>query len=91
MMATGMALGAGSAIAHQAIGSMFGHHYDAPREAPYQSESVSQNELGTMPPPSLEEQVKQNPCYQQTEDFLACLRANPEEIALCQAKMDSLI
>ena len=27
MMATGMAFGAGSAIAHQAIGGMFGHHY----------------------------------------------------------------
>ena len=61
MMATGMALGAGSAIAHQAIGSMFGHHYDAPRDGCLMPQEMisGQNEVVTMPPPAtLEDQVK---------------------------------
>ena len=33
-LATGMAFGAGSAVAHQAIGGLFGHNYGAGMGAP---------------------------------------------------------
>ena len=49
-------------------------------------ESVQQDQLN-----ALEKQVKQNPCYQQTDEFLNCLKLNNSNIGTCQESMDKLV
>ena len=68
----GMAFGAGSEVAHQAVrgimgsGSGSGNH-EAHQQAP---------------------QTVSEPCYQQNQDFMNCLQYNKNDMGMCQNYLD---
>lgn len=72
---TGMAFGAGSEIAHQAVrgimgsGSGSGHQ----QEAPMQSSAP---------------ETQQDPCYYQNQDFMSCLQRSANDVSACQSFLD---
>jgi len=72
-IAQGMAFGAGSEVAHQAVRSVMGgssHHTEqAQSSAP---------------------QTQADPCFNQNQDFLSCLKASPNDISMCQSYLDIL-
>ena len=91
-LATGMAMGAGSEIAHQAIrgimgggSSGHGHHQQAPvQQAPMQQAPVQYAQ------PAAYGQEQQNPCYSFNQSFLNCLKQSSNQIDMCQQNMDLL-
>ena len=85
---TGMAFGAGSEIAHQAVrgimGSGSGGHGQAPaQEAPQQQQAPAQYAQGQY-------QQQENPCQGFNMNFVNCLKQNSNEITMCQSYMDML-
>ena len=72
---TGMAFGAGSEIAHQAVRGIMG------------SGSSSHNEA-TAPAQAAPEQTQQDPCYYQNQDFMSCLQRSANDISACQSYLD---
>lgn len=79
----GMAVGTGSAIAHRAIGAMFGGS-SAP--APVQ-EVPAQAAAAPAPAP-----VPKVPsmCAEDHKLFVECLRMNPTNVSMCESYMQSL-
>lgn len=69
---TGMAFGAGSEIAHQAVRGIMGSgsssHEAAPASAP--------------------QQTQQDPCFYQNQDFMTCLQRSANDISACQSYLD---
>ncbi len=89
-MAQGMAFGAGSAVAHQAIGGLMGgrggheggHTGDAPAQGgagsgEYGGESYAQ--------------PAENPCMSFNQALLQCLQANNSDIGICQTDMNMVV
>merc|ERR1719188_246057 len=78
-MMQGMALGAGSEIAHQGIRSMMGGSggHDV-TSAPPQQEQMQQN------------QMQQPICQNEQSGFVDCLKFNNNNISSCQSFFDSL-
>ena len=75
----GMAFGAGSEVAHQAVRSMMGgrsSHQQAPQQAPQQQQQVQQ-------------QQQQNPCQMEIQNFGQCLERNTD-LSYCQSLSDIL-
>ena len=89
-LATGMAVGAGSEIAHQAIRGIMGSgssgHAPAQQQAPAQGAPVQYAQPGTY-----QAQQQQNPCMDFNQSFLSCLKTYSNEINMCQHNMDSLM
>ena len=94
-MATGMAFGAGSEIAHQGVrammggGSGHGGHQEAPQEqhAPqqqYAEADYSQQQQVQQAAP------QQHPCFNFSQSLFTCLQNNKESVQVCQADMDAL-
>lgn len=83
---TGMAFGAGSEIAHQAVRGIIGGGHNnggSPHEVPQQEvkqvEQVQQNQ---------HQQV--NPCMTYNNKFIDCLKQNGNDISSCQNFFDDL-
>ena len=87
MVVTGMALGAGSEIGHQAVrgimgsGSGSGHAEEQQQQqmnAPAQQQYAQQD-------------VQQNPCFSFNQMFMNCLKSSSNDIQFCQPSMDQLM
>ena len=88
---TGMAMGTGSEIAHQAIRGMMGsgssgHGQQAPAQQTQQAGAPVQYAQQ-----SYEQQQEQNPCSGFNTSFLSCLKDYSGSINMCQMNMDSLM
>ena len=94
-MMTGMAFGAGSAVAHKAVDSMMGGgSHGGQQQAPQQSEQQQQmsgqpmgqqNEFGN------EQHFQQEqPCQSFNMNFIQCLKQNSTEVGMCQEYMNML-
>ncbi|CAG9320989.1 unnamed protein product [Blepharisma stoltei] len=68
----GVAFGAGSEVAHQAVRGLMGSGSSHAQEAQVQSQP----------------QQIQEPCSQHNQDFLNCLQFNKNEIGMCQSYLD---
>jgi hypothetical protein len=93
-VATGMAFGGGSAIAHHAIGSMLGRGPYGPREEgerignvpttnPTESAEISQSTQNT--------QMNTNPCFELNTKFVDCLKISSDNISKCQTVFNDLL
>ena len=90
-VATGMALGAGSEVGHQAVRSMMGgggghgggHGEPAAQEQPMQQPMYAQEQ-------QQQQQQLQDPCMGFNQNLMSCLQQNRGEINMCQAYMDML-
>ena len=97
MVMTGMALGAGSAIAHEAVRGIMGsggHGGQASQggqeqQQPMQQDTQQTSEYGQMAQ-GQQDQQKQNPCMNYNQYLLSCLKENVSNIIICQANMDML-
>ena len=94
-MATGMAFGAGSEIAHQGVRAMMGGgssghgghegHQEAPQQQQYASEAgYDQQQQQQQAAP------QQHPCFNFSQTLFSCLQQNKETVSVCQADMDAL-
>lgn len=77
---TGMAFGAGSEVAHQAVRSVMGGGHSS---QPQQYEQQPQQQAYEQP------QTQQNPCLQYNNRFVECLQKEGE-ISSCQNLFDDL-
>ena len=88
---TGMAFGAGSEIAHQAVrgmmGSGGGHGGQAPAQ---QQEGAPVQQQQYAEPQQQYAQEQQNPCQGFNMNFVNCLKQNSNEIGFCQDYMNML-
>lgn len=84
-IAQGMAFGAGSEVAHQAVRSVMGggsHGNAMPMESQQPQIQPQQVENNT--------QAKQNPCMDFNTRFIDCLKYNNNTISMCQSIFDDL-
>lgn len=79
MVMQGMAFGAGSEVAHQAVRGIMGSG----------SGSHQQQEVQQQPPPPQQQQQQQNPCQLEVSNFSECLQRN-SDIGYCQHFSDML-
>ena len=92
-LATGMAMGAGSEIAHQAIRGIMGSGSSGHGQAPTQQQAAPQQMDGQVmyaQPQQQVQQQQQNPCMNFNQYLISCLKDNQGSIAMCQANMDML-
>ena len=99
-MATGMAFGAGSEIAHQGVRAMMGggsghggggeHGGQAPAEGgSYGGQGYADE--GQMQQQQMEQaQPQQHPCFDFSQGLFQCLQTNKDQINFCQNQMDAL-
>lgn len=74
---TGMAFGAGSEVAHQAVRSLMG------------GSSQSNNNQQVAQQPQQNTQQYQNPCQMEITNFSSCLQSN-DDVSYCQSYSDML-
>ena len=81
----GMAFGAGSEVAHQAVRSMMGgsSHHSQPQQ---QNEQPQQYEQ----PQQQSSYTKQNPCIDYNQKFVDCLQRENNDISSCQTLFNDL-
>lgn len=103
MVVTGMALGAGSEIGHQAVRGLMGSGsgHSSGSEAPVQQAEAQPQYAQPQPvyaqPMEYAQQQQQvapeqaNPCMGYNMNFLQCLKQSSNEISLCQFQMDQLM
>jgi hypothetical protein len=95
-MATGMAMGVGSEVAHQAIRGIMGSgSSNHGNQAPVQQQQAPMQQAPMQAPaqyaqPAYQQPAEQNPCYGFSQSFLSCLKANSNSIDFCQQNMDML-
>ncbi len=83
---TGMAFGAGSEVAHQAVRSVTGG--GSREQQPEQSQS---NQTQTQPQQQANYQPQQqNPCLEFNTKFVDCLKRENNDISSCQSLFDEL-
>merc|ERR1712156_618424 len=99
-MATGMAFGAGSEIAHQGVRAMMGGgsghgsggheggHEPAQQQVQYAQQPVEYGGQQAMEQPV--QQQQENPCMTFNQSLITCLQQNRGEISMCQNYMDML-
>lgn len=91
-LATGMAMGAGSEIAHQAIRGIMGSGSSG-HGAPAQQQQAQAPPTQYAEPgyaAQQQQQVQQNPCASFNQYLLSCLKDNANNVAMCQSNMDML-
>lgn len=84
----GMAFGAGSEIAHQAVRSMMGGssgHSNPPQQQQQQQQMPVENQNQ-----NYQNQQKANPCADYNFGFVNCLKVNDNNISTCQSFFDDL-
>lgn len=74
VMLQGMAFGAGSEVAHQAVRGVLGANQG------YAHTQGDHRNYG--------EAMRQDPCSAQNSDFMQCLQSNPDQITVCQDYLD---
>ena len=87
-MATGMAFGAGSEIAHQGVRALMGGSGSSHSEPQQQQQQAApqqyqQQQAQQMPP-------QENPCARFNTNLISCLQQNRGEVSICQSYMDML-
>jgi hypothetical protein len=93
-VATGMAFGGGSALAHHAVGSLLGRGpYASGQELVRTQEvsSVTPSESGNMTQNSQNTQMQTNPCLSLNTKFVECLSISKDDISKCQTIFNDLI
>ena len=95
---TGMAFGAGSEVAHQAVRSVMGggsghggHGGDAPQQQ--QQQQPQQMQQQQMQPGYAQDgygQQQEAPCQAFNTNFVNCLKQNDSDIGMCQQYMDMI-
>ena len=90
-MMTGMAFGAGSEVAHQAVRGIMGSGGShGGGEVQQQAQPA-----GGMPVQYAQDQqqmqMQQNPCTSFNQSFLTCLKSNSNDIGMCQNSMNMLM
>ena len=70
---TGMAFGAGSEIAHQAIKGIMGSSSSQKEAAPSQAPAAV---------------TQQDSCYYENKDFMSCLERSANDVSACQSFLD---
>ncbi len=89
---TGMAFGAGSEIAHQAVrgvmGGGSGHGGQVQNEQPMENGQMQAQEQQQQQQYA---QPQQNPCTAFNTSFLSCLKQYTNDVSMCQTYMDSLM
>ena len=86
----GMAFGAGSEVAHQAVRSMMGGgggHGNAPQQQQQVEQQPMQQQYA---PVDQQQQVQQDPCAGFNMNLVNCLKNNTEGIGMCQDYMNML-
>ena len=82
-IATGMALGAGSEVGHQAVRAMIGggsgHGSQPAQQEPAQQQYQQQQPV-----------YDQGPCYKINQTLMSCLQNNREDMSMCQNYMNTL-
>ena len=98
-MATGMAFGAGSEIAHQGVRAMMGGGgghggggHEGGHEPAQQQQYAQQAPVEYGGQQAMEQPVQQqeNPCMTFNQSLITCLQQNRGEISMCQNYMDML-
>jgi len=87
-LATGMAMGAGSEIAHQAIRGVMGSGSSSHGGQPAQQQQAAAPVQYAQPAQYQQEQ--QNPCMNYNQMLLTCMKDNTSNIGMCQTSMDML-
>jgi len=77
VLAQGMAFGAGSEIAHQAVRSFMGGNSHS------QPQQVVQQDVP-------QQQQQQNMCQFENNQFVSCLKSNGDALSMCQSYFDML-
>ena len=78
----GMAFGAGSEIAHQAVRGVMGGNGHS-QEVTHQAQAQAQAQAP-------EQQMQQNQCQMQNHNFVECLKFNSNNIQSCQDYLNEL-
>lgn len=93
-LATGMAMGAGSEIAHQAIRGIMGSGSSGHGQAPPQQQQYAPMQAAPMQAAPVQYaqpvQQQQDPCMSFNTSFLQCLKQSSNDIGFCQSGMDML-
>lgn len=94
---TGMALGAGSEVGHQAVRSMMGGGSGHGGQAPAQQEYAGAPAQGApaqngqyVDYSSQQAQAEPQPCQEFNMNFVQCLKMNAQSIDMCQSYMNML-
>ena len=93
---TGMAFGAGSEVAHQAVRGMMGSGgsgghggQEQQQQAPAQYQE-GQPQAAPQQYAAEQQQVQENPCQGFNMNFVNCIKQASNDIAMCQQYMDLL-
>ncbi len=78
-MATGMAFGAGSEVAHQAVRGLMGGGQSQPMVVNQQPMTQASNQT-----------QQQNMCQFENKQFVECLKSNSDSLGSCQSYFDLL-
>ena len=92
-MATGMAFGAGSEIAHQGVRAMMGGgggHGQAPAEQQQYQEQPQQYQQQAYPQQMQQAQPQYDVCQSFSQTLMNCLKSQNDNISMCQQYMDDL-
>ncbi len=84
---TGMAFGAGSEVAHQAVRGIMGsgNSHGGYVEGQGQGQAVQGGAQQAV------QEYQQNPCFSLNQSFLSCLKSYSDQIGYCQQTMDNLM
>ena len=74
----GMAFGAGSEVAHRAVGGLMGGHGQ-------QAQGYDQGQGYEQAAP---QQQSFDQCGRENQDFMSCLQSNSHDVGSCQAYLD---
>jgi hypothetical protein len=89
-LATGMAMGAGSEIAHQAIRGVMGSGSSSHGGQPAQQQQAAPVQYAQPAAQEQFQQEQQNPCMSYNQMLLTCMKDNTNNIGMCQQNMDML-
>ncbi|DBA01073.1 TPA: hypothetical protein N0F65_002683 [Lagenidium giganteum] len=82
-MAQGFAFGAGSSVAHHAVGAAV-NSFSGGKEQPAEAAPAQQYE------PVQQQQMQQPVCYNDQKAFIDCLNTHNSDISACQYYLDAL-
>ena len=91
-MASGFAFGAGSAVAHHAVGSLLGGRSSNSESTPAQQAAPAGSQAyGGSEQSTYASQEHVNPCQTFNMALLQCLQSNNNQIGICQSSMDQMV
>ena len=92
-MMTGMAFGAGSAVAHKAVDGLMGGGHGGAQGAPGEGYQEGGAPAGYASEGGYAQEApaQENPCMTFNSALLQCLQTNNSEIGLCQNYMNDVV